>query len=132
MLLQYVVLISTKSIPVSPKPTYFGTILLIYKFTFALFSQVAVAKPDLKGRREILDLYVNRITHDGIDIDKLAKRTVGFTGADLENMVNTAAIRAAVNGEKKDNNIRLEFRFWQIVDYWVKNWERSPTQSGTH
>jgi ATP-dependent Zn protease len=34
-----------------------------------------------------------------VDVDKLAKMTVGFSGADLENMVNTAAIRAAVDGE---------------------------------
>ena len=41
-----------------------------------------------------------------MDVDKLAKMTVGFSGADLENMVNTAAIRAAVDGELK--NIYLE------------------------
>ncbi len=41
----------------------------------------------------------SKIKHDNsVDIDKLAKMTVGFSGADLENMVNTAAIRAAVDG----------------------------------
>ncbi len=42
----------------------------------------------------------SKIKHDNsVDVDKLAKMTVGFSGADLENMVNTAAIRAAVDGE---------------------------------
>ncbi len=63
-------------------------------------AQVTVPKPDIKGRMEILELYVSRITHKDIDIHKLARRTVGFTGADLENMVNTAAIRAAIEGNK--------------------------------
>jgi ATP-dependent Zn protease len=49
---------------------------------------------------EILALYLSKIKHDAsVDIDKLAKMTVGFSGADLENMVNTAAIRAAVDGK---------------------------------
>ena len=44
--------------------------------------------------------FQSKIKHDNsVDIDKLAKMTVGFSGADLENMVNTAAIRAAVDGE---------------------------------
>lgn len=56
-------------------------------------------KPDMKGRREILSLYLSKIKHDSsIDVEKLAKMTIGFSGADLENMVNTAAIRAAIQG----------------------------------
>lgn len=60
--------------------------------------QVVVPKPDIKGRKDILDLYVGHITAKDIDVDKLARMTTGFTGADLENMVNTAAIRAAIEG----------------------------------
>ena len=55
--------------------------------------------PDMKGRKEILTLYLGKIKHDdSVDIEKLSRMTVGFTGADLENMVNTSAIRAAVDG----------------------------------
>ena len=57
-----------------------------------------VPYPDIKGRKDILDLYVGQITAKDIDVDKLARLTTGFTGADLENMVNTAAIRAAIEG----------------------------------
>jgi len=64
-------------------------------------TQVMVTNPDIKGRREILNLYLSKIKHDdSVDLEKLAKMTVGFSGADLQNMVNTAAIRAAV--ENKD------------------------------
>jgi len=63
-------------------------------------TQVTVPKPDIKGRREILTLYLSKIKHDdSVDLEKLAKMTTGFSGADLQNMVNTAAIRAAVDGK---------------------------------
>ena len=62
-------------------------------------TEVTVPAPDMKGRKEILLLYLGKIKHDeSVDVDKLARMTVGFTGADLENMVNTSAIRAAVEG----------------------------------
>lgn len=62
-------------------------------------TQVTVPFPDMKGRKEILDLYMSRITHDSsIDVDRLSKLTIGFSGADIENLVNTAAIRAAIDG----------------------------------
>lgn len=64
-------------------------------------TRVTVPKPDMKGRKDILKLYLGKVKHDAsVDIDKLAKMTVGFSGADLENMVNTAAIRAAVEGKE--------------------------------
>lgn len=44
-------------------------------------------------------MFQSKIKHDNsVDVDKLSKMTIGFSGADLENMVNTAAIRAAVEG----------------------------------
>ncbi|XP_026828195.1 ATP-dependent zinc metalloprotease YME1 homolog isoform X2 [Ooceraea biroi] len=59
--------------------------------------EIYVNKPDYLGRKEILDLYLSRIlTHD-IDTVYLARCTTGFTGADIENMVNQAALRAAID-----------------------------------
>lgn len=56
--------------------------------------------PDLTGRKEILNYYLNKIKlGEDIDIDVLAKRTFGFSGADIENMCNQAALKAAVEGE---------------------------------
>ncbi|GAB0098275.1 ATP-dependent zinc metalloprotease YME1L [Sergentomyia squamirostris] len=60
--------------------------------------EVVVPTPDFGGRREILTLYLAKILHKDIDIDTLARGTTGFTGADLENMVNQAALRAAIDG----------------------------------
>ena len=69
-------------------------------------TQVTVQPPDMRGRKEILNLYLSKIKHDAsVDVDKLSRMTVGFTGADLENMVNTSAIRAAVEGNSQ--NFRL-------------------------
>lgn len=63
-------------------------------------TKVQVPPPDLKGRKEILELYLSKIVHDStVDVDKLARRTIGFSGAEIENMVNTAAIRAAMESK---------------------------------
>ena len=58
--------------------------------------KVAVGKPDIKGREEILKVHARRkkIGED-VDFKKVAKTTAGFTGADLENLLNEAAIGAA-------------------------------------
>ncbi|XP_023340672.1 ATP-dependent zinc metalloprotease YME1 homolog [Eurytemora carolleeae] len=73
-------------------------------------TQVMVTNPDIKGRREILILYLAKIKHDdSVNLEKLAKMTVGFSGADLQNMVNTAAIRAAVDGKEWVSMAEFEY-----------------------
>lgn len=58
--------------------------------------QIVVPAPDVKAREEILSLYAKKKKLSGeIDIGVLAKNTAGFTGADLENMMNEAALLAA-------------------------------------
>ena len=57
--------------------------------------QVTVDYPDAKGREEILELYAkNKPMSDEVDLKKIAKLTPGMTGADLENVMNEAAILA--------------------------------------
>ena len=57
--------------------------------------QVTVNLPDIKGREEILGVHAkNKILADGITLENLAKRTPGFSGADLENLLNEAALLA--------------------------------------
>lgn len=58
---------------------------------------MTVPTPDYIGRKEILGLYIGKILAKGIDVDILARGTTGFTGADLENMVNQAALRYDTN-----------------------------------
>ena len=63
--------------------------------------KVHVGRPDIKGRREILDVHVkNKPLGDDVDLDNIAQTTAGFTGADLENLVNEAAINAAKKDRK--------------------------------
>lgn len=60
--------------------------------------EITVSIPDLNGRKEILGLYLGKVKlAKDIDIEVLARGTTGFTGADLENMVNQAALRAAID-----------------------------------
>lgn len=57
--------------------------------------QVTVNLPDVKGREEILGVHAkNKILAEGITLSNLAKRTPGFSGADLENLLNEAALLA--------------------------------------
>ncbi|XP_060855852.1 ATP-dependent zinc metalloprotease YME1L isoform X1 [Metopolophium dirhodum] len=60
--------------------------------------EVDVPLPDYAGRKQILDLYLKKILSKDIDVDLLARGTSGFTGADIENMVNQAAVKAASDG----------------------------------
>ncbi|CAH0761468.1 unnamed protein product [Diatraea saccharalis] len=63
--------------------------------------EVVVPTPDYVGRLEILQLYLGRVaSHPGVDVEVLARGTTGFTGADLESMVNQAALKAAIDGAK--------------------------------
>uniref|UniRef100_A0A672Z5K3 ATP-dependent zinc metalloprotease YME1L1 n=1 Tax=Sphaeramia orbicularis TaxID=375764 RepID=A0A672Z5K3_9TELE len=66
--------------------------------------QVTVPKPDVKGRTEILNWYLKKIKASII-----ARGTVGFSGADLENLVNQAALKAAVDGKDMVTMKELEF-----------------------
>lgn len=61
--------------------------------------QVTVPTPDYTGRIDLIRLYLKRIKHEDIDVELLARGTTAFTGADLESMINQAALRAAIDGE---------------------------------
>lgn len=63
--------------------------------------KVVVGRPDVKGRREILDVHIrDKQVGDDVDLDNVAQTTAGFTGADLENLLNEAAIYAARQNRK--------------------------------
>jgi len=61
--------------------------------------QVYIELPDLAGRREILDLYIKKIkVSDSVNLQDVARGTTGFSGADLENLLNEAALHAVRAG----------------------------------
>ncbi len=62
--------------------------------------KVVVGRPDIKGRREILEVHSkNKPLAEDVDLDNVAQTTAGFTGADLENLMNESAIYAARNNK---------------------------------
>uniref|UniRef100_A0A2K6EMQ4 ATP-dependent zinc metalloprotease YME1L1 n=1 Tax=Propithecus coquereli TaxID=379532 RepID=A0A2K6EMQ4_PROCO len=72
--------------------------------------QVTVPRPDVRGRTEILKWYLNKIKFDqSVDPEIIARGTVGFSGAELENLVNQAALKAAVDGKEMVTMKELEF-----------------------
>ena len=63
--------------------------------------KVAVGRPDVKGREEILGVHTkDKPLGEDVDLHRIAQTTSGFTGADLENLMNEAAINAAKEGRK--------------------------------
>ena len=65
--------------------------------------KVTVGRPDVRGRKEILEVHAKgKPLGDDVDLEQIAQTTAGFTGADLENLLNEAAILAA-----KDNRVFL-------------------------
>ena len=64
--------------------------------------QIMIAPPDVKGREEILKIHSeNKKFEDGINLKSIAEDTAGFTGAELANILNEAAIIATVNKHEK-------------------------------
>ena len=68
-------------------------------YIFRFDTKVHVDLPDVKGRQELIEHYLSKLNNVGrIDSKFWARKTIRFSGADIENMVNTAAINAAVKG----------------------------------
>ncbi|PWZ30101.1 ATP-dependent zinc metalloprotease FTSH 9, chloroplastic/mitochondrial [Zea mays] len=77
---------------------------------------IVVPSPDVRGRQEILELYLqDKPVANDVDINAIARSTPGFNGADLANLVNIAAIKAAVEGADKLNAVQLEFAKDRII-----------------
>ena len=71
--------------------------------------QVHIELPDMAGRGEILKLYSNRVKMDkNINLQDVARGTTGFSGADLENLLNEAALHAVRNGRKEVTAIDID------------------------
>jgi cell division protease FtsH len=71
--------------------------------------QVVVPMPDIKGRKEIINVYLKKIPiGPDVDDEVLAKGTPGFSGADLENMVNEAALIAAKKNKERVHMVDFE------------------------
>ena len=78
--------------------------------------QIMVDRPDLKGRHEILKIHSRgKPLGDDIDLEVLARRTPGFTGADLANLVNEAALLAARHGKKAIDMVELEDAIERVI-----------------
>jgi cell division protease FtsH len=78
--------------------------------------QIVVDRPDLKGRLGILKIHARgKPLAEDIDLEVLARRTPGFTGADLANLVNEGALLAARHGKKKIDMPELEEGIDRVV-----------------
>ena len=64
--------------------------------------------PDLQGRKAILEVHLNKVRHEAINMDLIARATAGSSGAELANIVNEAALRAVRNNRQKVTTADLE------------------------
>ena len=77
--------------------------------------QVAVGRPDVKGREEILGVHTKeKPLGEDVDLHRIAQTTAGFTGADLENLMNEAAINTAKEGRKFLTQTDIEKAFIKV------------------
>jgi len=78
--------------------------------------QVVVPKPDVKGREEILKVHSKNVPLDSdVELNTVARSTPGFSGADLENLINEAAIRAARESHNKISMNDIEFAKDKVI-----------------
>jgi cell division protease FtsH len=78
--------------------------------------QIVVDRPDRKGRIKILEVHTRgKPLSKDVELDNLAAQTPGFTGADLANLVNEAALLAARNGDREIGNVHLEEGIMRVV-----------------
>mgnify|MGYP004667859897 CR=1 FL=1 len=77
--------------------------------------KVGVGRPDIKGREEILKVHAaDKPLGDDVDLKRIAQTTAGFTGADLENLLNEGAILAAKAGRKYVKQADIEQAFIKV------------------
>jgi len=77
---------------------------------------VTLDRPDIKGRRQILDVHArNKPLDSTVDLDVLARQTPGFSGADLANLINEAAILAARANQKVIGMNELEEAIARVI-----------------
>ncbi|RJQ24565.1 MAG: ATP-dependent metallopeptidase FtsH/Yme1/Tma family protein [Peptococcaceae bacterium] len=78
--------------------------------------QVVVDSPDVNGRKEILKVHIRgKPLDDNVNLDVLARRTPGFTGADLANLANEAALLAARQNRRKVTMADLESSIERVI-----------------
>ena len=78
--------------------------------------QITVNIPDIKGREDILKVHAkNKPFEPGVDFAEVAKTTAGFTGADLANLLNEAALLAARRGKSLIGMAEIEDAFIKII-----------------
>jgi len=77
--------------------------------------KITVSRPDVGGREEILNVHVkNKPVGDDVDLKQVAQTTAGFTGADLENLLNEAAITAAMENRSYINQDDIKRSFVKV------------------
>ena len=78
--------------------------------------QITVNYPDMRGRLDILNVHAKgKPFESSVDFEKIAKTTIGFTGADLANLLNEAALRAASKGKRLIGMSDIEDAMMKII-----------------
>ena len=77
--------------------------------------KIVVGRPDVGARKEILEVHTrNKPIGDDVNLERIAQTTIGFTGADIENLMNEAAIEAAGNDREYINQADIELAFIKV------------------
>ncbi len=78
--------------------------------------QIYIGRPDVSGRKAILEVHSKKKPFESsVSFESIAKATIGFTGADLENLLNEAALLAARRSKEKISNREIDDAFLKVV-----------------
>lgn len=77
---------------------------------------VRMSPPDIKGRADLFELYLSKVKVDpNIDVNEFVKRSIGFSGADIANLINTAAIKAGKENKENIEADDIDFAFDRVI-----------------
>ena len=75
---------------------------------------IRIPLPDIGGREKIIEYYLSKIKHNTVDSQMMAKRTIGFSGADLKNYINTAILHAVRSGKTAAETLDFDYSYDRI------------------
>jgi cell division protease FtsH len=70
--------------------------------------KIVVDLPDFDGRKDVIDLYLNKVAHDEIDLDRFSNDTIGYTPVAIKHVINEAVVNAHFNGRERISYLDIQ------------------------
>jgi cell division protease FtsH len=88
--------------------------------------KIVVDYPDFDGRKDIMDLYLSKVAHEDIDLDRFSNDTIGYSPVAIKHVINEAVVNAHFNGREKITYLDIQ-RAQEVNDWGLRQPLRSQT-----